>query len=244
MTDDGEGLAGSDAERDIAQDPIFFGGLGDVPAIAEPHVAKFDFAARMVERNRVGIGFDRHRLIQELEDALGCSHGGLEDVELFAEVLNGAEEALGEHGEGGENTKGEAAGKNANSTGPKDQGNGGEAEKLDRGIEESVSENGVAPGEHVVAITLLEFIHGFALAIEELHDAHSENIFLEERVYAGNGRADAAIGVATEVAENPGDSEDAGEDGKSVQRKAAVDLEEQHGHDHEEEEVVDQDRKR
>src|SRR5207253_3362675 len=92
---------------------------------------------------------------------------------------------------------------------------------------------------HVVAITLLEFIHGFALAIEELHDAHSGNIFLEERVDAGNGRADAAIGVAHELAENHGDDEDAGEDGKSVQRKAAVDLEEQHGHDHEEEEVVD-----
>src|SRR5258708_14039524 len=239
MTNDGEGLAGSDAERDIAQEPIFFGGLGDVPAIAEPHVAKFDFAARLVERNRVGIGFDRHRLVQELEDALGCSDGRLEDVELFAEVLNGAEEALGEHGEGGENTKGEAAGKDADSSGPKDQGNGGEAEKLDRGIEESVSENGVAPGKHVVAIALLKFVHSFAFAVEELHDAHAGYVFLEECVDARDGRADAAIGVAAELAENHGDDEYAGKNGEGGQRQPRVDLEKQRGHDHEEEEVVD-----
>src|SRR5438046_1636475 len=77
------------------------------------------------------------------------------------------------------------------------------------------------------------------LAIEELHDAHAGDIFLEERVDAGDGGADAAISVAHEFAENHGDDKDAGEDGKSVQSKAAVDLEEQHGHDHEEEEVVD-----
>src|SRR6267378_2679591 len=30
MTDDGEGLAGGDAERDIAQNPVVVGGLGDI----------------------------------------------------------------------------------------------------------------------------------------------------------------------------------------------------------------------
>src|SRR6266851_5823799 len=150
----------------------------------------------MIERNGVGIRIDRDRLIKELEDALGGGHGGLEDVELFAEVLNRAEEALGEHGEGGENAKSEAAGKDANSTGPKDQRDGGEAEEFDSRIEESVSENRVAPGEHIVAIALLKFLDGFAFAVEELHDAHSGNVFLKKSVDAGNGRADAAIRVA------------------------------------------------
>src|SRR5216684_762515 len=238
VTDDSEGLPGGDAERDIAEDPIFFGGLRDVP-ITEPNVAEFDFAARMVERNGVGIRIDRDRLIQELEDALGGGHGGLENVELFAEVLNGAEEALSEHGEGGENAKGEAAGKDANSTGPKDQGNSGEAEEFDGRIEESVSENRVAPGEHIVAIALLKFVHGFAFAVEELHDAHAGNVFLEECIDARDGRADAAIGVAYELAENHGDDEDAGKNGESGQRQPRIDLEKQGGHDHEEEEIVD-----
>src|SRR5437879_5456226 len=145
----------------------------------------------MVERNGVGIRIDRNRLIQELEDALGGGHGGLEDVELFAEVLNGAEEALSEHGEGGENAKGEAAGKDANSTGPKDQRDGGEAEEFHGRIEEGVSENGVAPSEHIIAVALLKFLDGFVFAVEELHDAHAGNVFLEKCVDAGNGGADA-----------------------------------------------------
>src|SRR2546426_7895151 len=52
------------------------------------------------------------------------------------------------------------------------------------------------------------------------------NVFLKESVDAGDGRADAAIRVADEFAENHGDDQDAGQDGKRVQRQAAVDLEE------------------
>src|SRR5437762_3618813 len=193
----------------------------------------------MVERNGVGVGLDEDRLIQQFENALGCRHGGLEDVEFLAEILNRPEKALREQGERGEDAKSKPAGENAVSAGTINQRNRGETEKLERGIEESVSENGIAPGQHVVAIALLEFVHGFALAIEELHDAHAGNVFLEESIDAGDGGADAAIRVANELAENHGDDEDAGQDGESVQGEAAVNLEEEHGHDHEEEEVVD-----
>src|SRR3989442_1220032 len=81
---------------------------------------------------------------------------------------------------------------------PINQGNGGEAEKFDRRIEESVGENGIAPSKHIVPIALLKFVHGFAFAVEELHDAHTGNVFLKKSVDAGNGRADAAIRVADE----------------------------------------------
>src|SRR5260370_9862559 len=82
VTADGDGLPGSDTERDIAQNPVFLGRLGHV-AIAEPDVAEFNLAKRMVEGNGMGVGFDENRLIEQLEDALGGSHGGLEDVEFF-----------------------------------------------------------------------------------------------------------------------------------------------------------------
>ncbi len=78
-----------------------------------------------------------------------------------------------------------------------------------------------------------------SISVEELHDAHTGNVFLKESVDAGDGRADAAIRVADEFAENHGDDQNAGEDGKRVQRQAAVDLKEQAGHDREEKEVVD-----
>jgi len=93
-----------------------------------------------------------------------------------------------------------------------------------RRIEERVSENRVAPGEHIVAITLLKFFDGLVFAVEELHHAHAGNVFLKKSVDAGNGRADAAIGVADELAKDHGDDQDAGQDGKRIQRQAAVDL--------------------
>src|SRR5260370_1095270 len=191
------------------------------------------------EWNGVGIGFDEDWLVEEFEDGLGSRHGGLEDVEFLAEVLNRAEEALCKHCERRENAKSEPARENANSAGPKDQGDGGEAKKFDGRVEEGVSEDGVAPGEHIVAIALFEFIHGFAFAIEELHNAHAGNVFLEEGVDAGDRGADRAIGIAAEFAENHGDDEDAGKDSEGGERQAGVDLEKQAGHDHEEKEVVD-----
>src|SRR5260370_1947474 len=44
VADNGEGLAGLDAEGDIAEDPIVFSRMGN-GTITEPDVAKFDFAA-------------------------------------------------------------------------------------------------------------------------------------------------------------------------------------------------------
>ena len=62
---------------------------------------------------------------------------------------------------------------------------------------------------------------------------------MEKSVDTGNGRADAAICVADEFAKNHGDDQDAGQDGKRVERQAAVDLEEQAGHNHQQKEVID-----
>src|SRR4029077_10328468 len=50
VADDGEGLAGLDAEGDITEDPIVFAGIGN-GAIAEPNIAEFDFAAGIFEAN-------------------------------------------------------------------------------------------------------------------------------------------------------------------------------------------------
>src|SRR5437879_5432231 len=86
----------------------------------------------MIERDGIGIRLDQNRFIQQLEDALGSRHRGLQDVEFLAEVLDRPEKALGEHGEGSQNAEAERAGENAVPAGPIDQGDGGEAEKFDR----------------------------------------------------------------------------------------------------------------
>src|SRR5262249_38777664 len=128
---------------------------------------------------------------------------------------------------------------NAIAASPVDEGDGREAQKFDGRVEERIREDGVTPREHVFAIALAELRAGFRFAIEELHHGHAGNVFLEEGVDAGDGRAYAAIRVAHELTENHGDDEDARQDGQRVHGQAGVDFEEQAGHDREQEEVVD-----
>jgi hypothetical protein len=237
VADDGEGLAGLDAEGDVAEDPVVFAGIGN-GAIAEPHVAEFDFTAWIFEANGVGRRGNVGGLIEQLENALGSGHGGLQDVEFFAEVLDGAEEARGEHREHRQNAQTEGPGKHAIAAGPVDEGDGSDAENFDGGIKEGVGEDGIAPREHVLLIALGEFGAGFLLAIEQLHDAHPGDVFLQEGVDSRDGGADVAVGVAHVMAEDEGDDQDAGEDGKGVQCEAPIDFEKHRGHHGEEEKVV------
>src|SRR6266446_1046740 len=114
-----------------------------------------------------------------------------------------------------------------------------EAAIADCKIEERVREDGIAPGEHVVLIALGEIGAGFLLAVEDLHDAHAGNIFLQEGVDLGDGGADVAVGVAHVVAEDEGDDQDTGKNGERVEGQARVHPEEQTGHDREEEKIID-----
>src|SRR5947209_3329985 len=123
VADDSKSLAGLDAERNIAKHPIVIGGIGN-GAIAEPDVAELNLAARIFQTNGIGSRVERKRLIEKLENALGCSHRGLQDVEFFAEVLNGAEETRGVHGERGENAEAESVEEHAIAAGPIDQRDG------------------------------------------------------------------------------------------------------------------------
>ena len=191
------------------------------------------------EANGLGGGIDGDGLVEQLEDALGSGHGGLQDVEFFAEVLDGAEKARGVHREGGQYAEAQAAGEDAIAAGPVDQGDRDDAEKFDGGIEQRKGQDGVVPGLHVVAIAFGKFDARFSLAIEQLHYAHAGNVFLEERVDARDRGANAAVGVAHELAEEIGDHEDEGQHGEGIEREAMVDGKEPRGHDGEEEEIVD-----
>jgi hypothetical protein len=88
-------------------------------------------------------------------------------------------------------------------------------------------------------IALGEFGARFLLAIEELHDAHPGDVFLQERVDSRDGGANVAVGVAHVMAEEEGDDQYAGEYGKGIESEAPIDFEKHGGHDGEEEEIVD-----
>ena len=107
------------------------------------------------------------------------------------------------------------------------------------GIEEREGQNGVLVGFHVHAVEVGELVAGFSLAVEKLHDAHAADVFLQEGVDARDGRADAAIGVADLVAEEPGGHEDEGHDGEGGQRQPPVHPQHDDDEDHQQEGVVD-----
>ena len=93
--DDADALPGLDLERHVAEDEVGFAGLGRV--VGEPDVIEDDVARR---RRRAGSRrrrrwvFDRHRLVEQLEDPLRRGHRRLQDVELVRHVGDRPEEAL------------------------------------------------------------------------------------------------------------------------------------------------------
>ena len=99
-------------------------------------------------------GADDLRLgVEQLEDALAGGHGGLQDVVLVAEVLNGPPEALRVLDEHGQYADGNRAVENAEAAAPDDQGDGDGGEQFDGGVVERIGEDGVFEGDHVLRLT-------------------------------------------------------------------------------------------
>ena len=156
--------------------------------------------------------------VEQLEDALAGSHGGLQDVVLLAEVHDGPEEALRVLDEadedadldgpedagsvGGIEADGVGGGEEGGvvqhglATAPEDEGDGGGGEEFDDGIVPGVGEDGVGPGALVLGIDGGEVVEGAALAVEELDDGHAGDVLLGEGVDLGGGGALAAVAVA------------------------------------------------
>ena len=176
---------------------------------------------------------DRRFGVEQLEDALAGGHGGLQDVVLVAEVLDGAEEALRVLDEGDQHAEGDGAedrvaqaplviagvAEDGVAAAPDDQRDGGGAEELDDGVVEGVGEDGVGPRLFVLGVDGGEVVEGAALAVEELHDGHAGDVLLREGVDAGGGVALAAIAVANVTAEDAGDVEDGRDDRDGEQRQ-------------------------
>ena len=151
VSHDREVLPRFDAERNIAQHPVFVLRFFHV-AVREPHVAELDFSARRNLDLRIRICVDGDGLVQQLENSFGCGHRRLQDVEFLAQVLDGPEEALGEHGELDQNAEREGVAQNPVSAGPVDERDGRKTQEFHRRIEQRVRQNRVAPRQHVVLV--------------------------------------------------------------------------------------------
>ncbi len=87
---------------------------------------------------------------------------------------------------------------------PDDAGNGNVGKNFNDGIVESVGKDRVLVGLHVAFVDVGKFAEGALFAIEQLQHHHSAYVFLKVSVDAGDGNADAAVGIANAVAKEFG----------------------------------------
>ena len=71
-------------------------------------------------------------------------------------------------------------------------------------------------------LTVFKILVGALLAVEQLHHAHAADMLLRVGVDAGDGGANAAVGLAHVFAENPRDDQDEGQHGERDQRQPPV----------------------
>ncbi len=105
---------------------------------------------------------------------------------------------------------------------PDHAGNRDRREKVDHGIVHGVGQDRVLERVHVAAVDLREALVGLALSIEQLQHHHAADMFLQIRVDACDGRANAPVRVPHPVAENLGRKDDERQHGESDQRQLPV----------------------
>src|SRR4029077_3890231 len=168
---------------------------------------------------------DLHRTVQQLEHALAGRHCRLKNVVLFAEVLNGPEEALRVLDEGRENTnahkctdhvKGKKtltrefrsdtaysqAANDVIATKPDYAGDGDRLQDFHDRVIDCVRHNRVLESLHVDGVYLGKFVKGALLAVKKLQHHHAADMFLQVGINACDGGSNATIGVTHLVAEN------------------------------------------
>ena len=191
------------------------------PLIRKPDMAELD-APRTIAGARRGRALQLRRGVKQLEDPLAGSHRGLQDVVFLAQVLDGPEEALGILDEGDQHADGDCVAQHPKPAQPDHQGDGHGAQQLNRGVIERIGHDGVFEGDHVLPVDGFELLVGALLAVEQLHHAHSAYMLLGGGVDAGDGGADAPVGVAHMFAEDAGDPKDKGQHGKGDQGQPPV----------------------
>ncbi len=194
----GDGLAGLDAEADVAQHPVLV-------FVGEPDVVELHGGGRSRKGRGLGGRLDLHGRVEQLENALGRGHGGLHDVVLFAQILNGAEESHAILEESHQHADLDSAAADAESAVGQQQRQRQHAQKLHHRIKPAVGDDGVLVGFHVVAIDLLEFGAAAGFAIEELQHGDAADVLLQIGVDAGDGDANPAVAFLHGTPELHGD---------------------------------------
>ncbi len=163
---------------------------------------EFDGDNRARRFHRRGRREHRGPRIEQVEDALGRCHGGLQNVVLFAQILNGAEESQPILQERRHHSQRQSAGLHAETAIGENAGHGDHREEFDHRIKPTVCHHRRFVGIHVLAIHGVEFTRAALLAVEKLQHRDARDVLLQIRVDLGDRHADAAVALAHAAPEN------------------------------------------
>jgi hypothetical protein len=169
-----------------------------------------------------GGGCDLSRCIEELENPLTGSHGRLQDVVLFAEILDGPEEALGILDKRNQNAQRGRAADDVVAAEPDDTSDCDRREDFDHRIVNGVRQDRVFERVHVDGIHFGKLVEGAFFAIEQLQHNHAAHVLLQVCVDSGDGHANPPIGIADPVTEKLSGDADQRHHGKRDQSQLPV----------------------
>src|ERR1041385_6750954 len=192
---DGDRLTGLSGEADVLQHPIF-------AVVGKPDVVEFDGRDLRDSGARRGGSHDGGLGIEQLENALRGRHRALEEVVIFAEILDGAEETQAVLQESHDHAETQCATLHAESAVGEDAGERQHGEEFHHRVEPVVGRDRVFVGVHVLAIDFFEFVFAAALAVEKLQHHDAGDVLLQVRADAGNGNANAAVALGDTAAED------------------------------------------
>ncbi len=200
-----------------------FGGLRH-GAVGKPHVVELDTPEAFWNQWRCG-RHDLGRRVQQFEDALAGGHRRLQDVVLLAEVLDGAEEALRVLHEGHQDSEGDGIADDLVSAEPHHARDGGGRQDFHYRVINGVGQDGVLVGVHVGAIDLFEVLVGLLLAVEELQDDDSGDVFLQVGIDPGDGDTNTPVTLAHRLAKQAGGKENDRQNSERNQRQTPAHVE-------------------
>ena len=179
------------------------------------------------------------RLIEQLEDTFAGRHRRLQNSELFAQILNRPEHLLRILHKCDYRAELERALQHAQAAKPQQRRHRRDAKEFDRRVEHRVRQNRIFIGQHVVAVDLRELTQRLALAIEQLHHRDAADVFLQEGIDPGDGRANAPVRLAERAAEDQRDQNNQRQNAKRDQRQPPIEHQHRADNEHQSKNVRD-----
>lgn len=234
MPDHGHSLAGSDAERQVAQHRL--AGL-----VGKGDSRELDLTAHRLRAEGLRRRGDRHRRVEEREDPLGARHGTLQDIELLGKVGERLIEALRILQEGNQRPDRDRLGDHPTAAVPDNEAGAEGGDQLDPGVVDGVVEDSAQVGLTMGVVGTRKVRVGSRLAYEQLEHRHAGDVLLQEGVDRRDPCAHLAEAVASPALEPQGQEQKQRQDREGDHRQSPVEPEE-HAHDAEEDRDVAADR--